>query len=163
MSLYVCSLINNAPQVIPADGDYHLLRFPFGDEESYDAHAMHQVAQPDGHRVDDWPTDDRSGLIWPKLDGWATVTAMIYWKDGAYTQLRDRLVRDPMGLFDAPDSTCTEDRALTVGAQAFHKTHELFVHPGVPLGVEVKVSGPRPETVYHAQFKLAVESDVAKS
>ena len=52
MSVYVCSLILNEPQSIPADGGYHIVRFPCDvSGESYDAHGMHEAVQPDGYQV----------------------------------------------------------------------------------------------------------------
>src|SRR3546814_1665762 len=49
--LYICSLKREPDQSIPADGQYHILRFPFGSAESSDAHGMHQMAQPDGFDI----------------------------------------------------------------------------------------------------------------
>ncbi|WP_236700311.1 hypothetical protein [Allosalinactinospora lopnorensis] len=58
MTVYVCSLIVDETQTIPGDGEYHLLRFPYG-SESYDGHDMHPSEQPDGERSE-YP-DERSG------------------------------------------------------------------------------------------------------
>lgn len=165
MSLYVCSLIRDGArdgnQSIPADGEYHTLLFPFGSRESYDEHNMHQMAQPDGYTIKSWSTDERSGLIWPAVGGWGTVTGMIYWTDGSYSELCDRISRDPLGFTSDPNNTtATEHRPVTGGVNPFHKTHELFVHPGTPLAIQVKTNSPA--EIYHAQFKLAIESDVAE-
>lgn len=156
MTVYVCSLKVDAPQVIPADGGYHIVRFPFGSAEPYDAYGMHQMAQPDGYQITDWTTDDRSGLIWPAVDGWGSLTAMVYWESGGYTELRDRFVRDPLGLSSGYDSTATEHRPPSPGMQCWHKSHELFVEVGMPLGLLVAHNDTVPRNVTLAEFKLAI-------
>ncbi|MDJ1138017.1 hypothetical protein [Streptomyces iconiensis] len=159
MSVFVCSLILSERQVFPADGGYHVVRFPFGGGESYDEHGMHQVLQPDGHRVENWRTDGRASLIWPSADGWGAVTAMIQWEAGGYTELRDQFVRDPLGLTDRPnDTTATDHRTPSPGMQCFTKHHELFVHPHVPLAVRVGQNAGRSRALVHAQFKLAIHT-----
>lgn len=160
MSLYVCSLISNDDQTIPADGGYHLLRFPYGDAESYDEWGMHPAEQPDG-AVSVF-ADARSGLIWPATGGWGSLTAMIHWESGNYSEVRSQFVRDPLGLAGGLDTTCTEDDAANAGGQYRAKHHELFVHPGTPLGIRVRHNGSSAATIIHAQFKLAVHADVAK-
>ena len=154
MAVYVCSLILNEPQTIPADGKYHIVRFPYGSAESYDEHRMHQVEQPDGGRSS-YP-DERSGLIWPAVDGWGSLTAMVFWEPGNYTEVRDRFVRDPLNLAGGYDSTATEDYARTPGGQYRHKHHEMFVHPGTPLGFLVRHNASTAQRISHAQFKLAI-------
>ncbi|PRY00715.1 hypothetical protein [Allonocardiopsis opalescens] len=156
MAVHVCSLILNEPQSVPGDGEYHIVRFPFGGGESYDAHGMHQAAQPDGHRIADWRADDRAGLIWPAVGGWGSLTAMAYWADGSYTEVRDRFVRDPLGLSTGYDSTATEDRAASPGGQYAHKSHEMFVRPGTPIGFLVRHNAAGALDLTHAQFKLAI-------
>ncbi|MFE6305044.1 hypothetical protein [Nocardiopsis sp. NPDC057823] len=162
MATYVCSLIRDTPQLIPADGGYHIIRFPFGSSESYDAHTMHQVAQPDGYTIGAWDSDDRSGLIWPRVAGWATLTANIHWEAGGYSELRDRFVRDPLDLTTGADSTATDHRPPSPGMQCFTKHHEIFVHPGTPVAFLAGHNDSVARKVVHAQFKLAVESDVAQ-
>jgi hypothetical protein len=117
MGVRVCSLIRNTPQTIPADGAYHIVRFPFGSAESNDAHTMHQMEQPDAYTIGAWDSDTRSGLIWPAADGWGDLVANLHWESGGYTELRDRFVRDPLGLVGAPDSTATDHRPRSVGMQ----------------------------------------------
>jgi len=156
MPVHVCSLIVNEPQTIPADGAYHIVRFPYGDAESYDAHGMHQTRQPDGG-TSAYP-DERSGLIWPALDGWGSLTAMVFWASGDYTEVRDRFVRDPLDLSTGYDSTATEDHARTPGGQYRHKHHEMFVHPRTPVAFLVRHNGSAPVRITHAQFKLAIHS-----
>ncbi|WP_019548638.1 hypothetical protein [Streptomyces sulphureus] len=159
MTLPVCSLIRSAPQLVPSDGQYHVVRFPFGAAESYDGQAMHQQSQPDGVRVDAWDFDDRSGLIWPAADGWGVLTAMIHWEAGGYRELRDQLVRDPLGFTDNPvDTTATSHRPPSPGMQCFTSHHELFVHPEVPLALRVAHDAPGPVNLVHAQFKLAIHT-----
>ncbi|MHA4814695.1 hypothetical protein ACXZ65_10115 [Streptomyces aculeolatus] len=154
MAVYICSLIVDEPQVIPADGEYHIVRFPYGGRESFDAHGMHQAAQPDGKRSS-YP-DRRSGLIWPSREGWGSLTAMVFWEKGDYTEVRDRFVRDPLGLAGGYDSTATEDHAGTPGGEYRHKHHELFVRPRTPLAFLVRHNGGRSARITHAQFKLAI-------
>lgn len=154
---YVCSLKTELSQVIPADGQYHIVRFPFGAPESYDEHFMHQSVQPDGTQVTDWDGDDRSGLIWPAAKGWGSLTAMLQWEAGDYTEVRDRFVRDPLG--PAPDATATVDHPPTPGGQFLHKCHELFVAPGVPLGLLVRHNASSAKRITLAEFKLAIHTE----
>ncbi|GAB3210026.1 hypothetical protein ACQEU5_15260 [Marinactinospora thermotolerans] len=155
MPVYVCSLIRNEPQAIPSGG-YHVVRFPFGTAESYDAHGMHQVAQPDGYEITDWRKDDRSGLIWPSADGWADLYGLMYWESGDYTEVRSRFVRDPLDLSTGYDSTCTEDDARTPGGQYRAKHWGLFSHVGTPLALLVQHNAPGSLALTHAQFKVAI-------
>ncbi|WP_432169042.1 hypothetical protein [Streptomyces sp. 1222.5] len=158
MPVQVCSLILSEPQSIPGDGKYHILRFPFGSEESADDCNMHQMAQPDGYTISNWRTDDRSGLIWPACDGWGSLTGVIFWAAGDYTEIRDQFVRDPFNLSTGFNSTATEDHSPTTGGQYLHKSHELFVHPGTPIGLLVKHNASGPVDVTFAEFKLAIHT-----
>ncbi|MCK1795011.1 hypothetical protein MTQ01_03055 [Streptomyces sp. XM4193] len=157
--LYVCSLISERSQVIPNGGGYHLLRFPYGEYESYDVWNMHPAQQPDG-KVSSHP-DQRSGLIWPKVGGWATLTANIHWEAGNYSELRDQFVRDPLGINGKSDSTATDHRRPSPGMQCFTKSHQIFVHPHTPLGLRVGHTASSSRRVVHAQFKVAIHDDVA--
>ncbi|MDJ1137933.1 hypothetical protein [Streptomyces iconiensis] len=158
MPVHVCSLINNEPQTVPGGGAYYPLHFPFGTGESADEHVMHQMAQPDGHQIDNWRTDDRAGLIWPTVDGWGSLTANIHWEAGDYSELRDRFVRDPLGLSTGADTTATDHRAPSYGMQCFTKHHAIFVHPGTPIALYVAHTDHVPRRVMHAQFKLAIHT-----
>lgn len=158
MPVLVCSLKAETPQLIPADGGYHIVRFPFGSAESSDEHEMHQMAQPDGYQVTDWAADDRSGLIWPAVAGWGSLTALIYWEAGGYTELRDRFVRDPLNLATGYDSTATEHRPPSPGMQCWHKSHEMFVDPGTPLALLVSHNDAVARKVTLAEFKLAIHT-----
>lgn len=149
----ICSLKADVPQSIPDDGLYHVVRFPYPDQ-SYDAWGMHTPAQPDGSTVASWAKDDRSGLIWPSVEGWGVLTSMIYWEAGGYDELRDRYVRDPLG--PAPDSTATEHRPPSPGIQCWHKTHEMFVHPDVPIALLVAQDAGVARKLTLAEFKLAI-------
>jgi hypothetical protein len=153
MSVYVCSLKTEIPQVIPADGQYHIVRFPYG-SEPYDALGMHSSLQPDG--VTSAFPDERSGLIWPVCEGWGSLTAMVYWEAGGYTEIRDRFVRDPLGLTTGADSTATEDHAPTPGGQYRHKCHAMFVHLDTPLALMVRHNDCAPRKITLAEFKLAI-------
>ncbi|MEK8169360.1 hypothetical protein NKH77_04805 [Streptomyces sp. M19] len=158
MPVNVCSLIRGGaePQTV-APGAYHVVRFPFGAGESYDAEGMHQVNQPDGYQVTDWKADDRAGLIWPSADGWASLTAMVQWEAGNYTELTDQFVRDPLGLTDNPmDTTATDHRPPSPGMQCFTKHHEIFVHPGIPLALRVGHNASASRKLVLAEFKLAI-------
>lgn len=160
MALYVCSLKSEIPQSIPADGKYHLVRFPYGSVEPYDVWDMHAQTHPDGYVVKDAAKDDRSSLIWPKVSGWATLTAMLFWASGDYTEIRDQFVRDPLGLAGGEDTTATEDYAKTPGGQYRHKTHQIFVNPATPLALRVRHNGKTAATLDLAEFKVAIETDV---
>ncbi|GGZ27465.1 hypothetical protein [Streptomyces poonensis] len=156
MTVRVCSLITNGPQLIAPD-TYTVVRFPYGSAESYDRYDMHPATQPDGYVVTDPENDDRAGLIWPAADGWGTLTAMIQWEAAGYTELRDQFVRDPLGLTDNPvDTTATDHRPPSPGMQCFTKHHEIFVHPGVPLALRVSHNDGAPRRLVLAEFKLAV-------
>jgi hypothetical protein len=156
MGVRICSLICSEPQSIPAGSDYHLLRFPFGGGESYDEWGMHQMTQPDNYQITDWRTDDRSGLIWPSKNGWGTVHGLVYWGAGGYTEVRSRVVRDPLDVAGGYDSTCTEDHVASPGGQFRAKTWGLFVKPSTPLGLMVRHNASSAQTVTFAEFKLII-------
>ncbi|GAA1088350.1 hypothetical protein [Nocardiopsis composta] len=155
MGVQVCSLISNDPQSIPGGGGYRLLKFRYAGE-SYDPWRMHDPEQPDGGRSA-YP-DDRSALIWPAAAGWGTLYANIHWAAGSYAELRDRFVRDPLGLSGGADSTATDHRPPSPGMQCFTKAHGIFVSPDTPLAVMVGHTGSGTATVVHAQFKLVIEA-----
>lgn len=157
MTVLVCSLKTEVPQLIPPR-DFTIARFPFGTREPYDEHRMHQMAQPDGHTVTDWDSDDRSGLIWPTADGWGVLSAAIRWEPGAYTQVQDRIVRDPLNLSTGWDATATDERPPSPGGQRFTKLWQLFVHPGTPLALEVYHDDTTPRRLLFAEFKLAIHT-----
>lgn len=153
MPVQVCSLIVKTSQTIPNDGRYHIVRFPFGSLESYDGYGMHQVGD-----IVDWRTDDRSGLIWPAVDGWGSLTGMLYWETSDATEFRDRFVRDPLNLSTGWDSTATEHRPPSPGMQCFHKSHEMFVKPETPLSLMVSHNASAPIRLTLAEFKLAIHT-----
>jgi hypothetical protein len=148
----VVSLKVDTPQTIPADGAYHVVRFPYA-EESYDPYNMHDAVQPDGYQVVDWATDDRSGLIWPAFNGWGLITALIQWEAGDYTELRDQFVRTP---FTTPDTTATDHRPPSPGANFFTKHHEIFVNPTTPLALRVAHNDGTARQLTLAEFKIAI-------
>ncbi|WP_326829672.1 hypothetical protein OIE13_05920 [Streptosporangium sp. NBC_01810] len=156
---FVCSLITEqgVKQTIPPGDTYTLVRFPFG-VESADQHDMHPEVQPDTSQTVTY-SSPRSGLIWPKHSAWAQVYALMYWDPGDYTEVRDRIVRDPLGLNSAPDSTCTEDHPATPGGQYRAKSWAIFVHPGIPLGLMVRHNASGPVKLAFAEFKLAYHRD----
>jgi hypothetical protein len=114
---------------------------------------MHQPVQPDGRAVTTWSKDDRSGLIWPTVAGWGVLTSLIYWEAGNYNELRDRYVRDPLGV---SDSTATEHRPPSPGIQCFAKKHEMFVRPDVPIALLVAHDATSSRKLTLAEFKLAI-------
>lgn len=155
---FVCSLTAPDPQTIPVSSSYTVVRFPFGVAESYDPWDMHPPIQPDGTAVSF--ADPRSGLIWPAHDAWARLDAMLQWEEGPYTEVRDQFVRDPLALTPyGPDSTCTEDRAITPGGQYLAKSWALFIHPGVPLAVAVRHNASKPVRLLFAELKLSYHLD----
>lgn len=158
----VCSLKVDTPQLIQPGITYQIIRFPFGSAEPYDEFEMHQAAQPDGYVVTSWAADDRSGLIWPAAAGWGHLHAMIQWEVGGYTELRDQYIRDPLGLTPNPsDTTATEHRPPSPGAQFWVKNHGVLVSPGVPLALRVAHNDSQPRNVTLAEFKLVIHPAAA--
>ncbi|MFE0875344.1 hypothetical protein ACFW4X_10750 [Streptomyces smyrnaeus] len=158
MPIPVCSLITKERQIIEPR-TYTVVHFPFGRGESWDEEGMHNMSQPDGYRIADWRADPRAGLIWPSVDGWGHLTAMIQWEPGNYSELRDQYVRDPLGLTVNPnDTTATEHRPRSVGMQCFVKHHEMFVHPEVPIALRVYHNDDEPRALVLAEFKLAIHT-----
>ncbi|MFB7711578.1 hypothetical protein [Streptomyces sp. NPDC056105] len=157
MTVHVCSLKTDSPQSIAGGGGYSIVRFPYAvGAESYDPHGMHEQQDPPGYEVRDWARDDRSGLIWPAIEGWATLTSLIYWEAGDYDELRDRYTRDPLGLSTGADSTATEHRPPSPGIQCFHKSHQMFVHPGTPVALLAGHTASKSVRITLAEFKLAI-------
>lgn len=165
MPSHFCSLIVKKPQAIRPN-TYTLIRFPYGESESYDPENMHPLTGPDGKKHP-YPSDPASGLIWPKHKEVGTVSALIYWESDDHwpsseraTEFRDRIVRDPLGT---PDSTCTEHRRASRGMQCFAKTWVMLVRPTVPLGLMVAHNGGRSLKVTLAEFKLSYHTDPVSS
>lgn len=154
----VVSLKVDIPQSIPADGGYHIVRFPYS-SEPYDPWGMHQQLDPLGYEVQDWQREDQSGLIWPTCDGWGVLTANLHWESGGYSELRDRFVRDPLDLATGYDSTATDHRPPSPGMQCFTKQHQMFVHPGVPIAVLVAHNDSQARRLVLAEFKLAIHQN----
>ncbi|GAA0322214.1 hypothetical protein NE235_04285 [Actinoallomurus spadix] len=161
MAVRVCSLKFDAdrdggPQSVPAGGAYHVVRFPYGAAESYDADNMHpQTRNGTDHP---FPSDPASGLIRPAHDAWGRLYAMIQWETaagGAATEFRDQFVRDPLGT---PDTTCTEHRPPSPGMQCFAKAWAIFVSPDVPLALRVAHDADRPLDLVIAEFKLEYDA-----
>lgn len=160
MSLYVCSLLMDGTLAVPVAGDdYYLVRFPYGAAESWDPHNMHTSVQP--RSVTSVYPDQRSGLIWPTCSGWATLTAIVFWEPGTSSEYRARFVRDPLNLTTGYDSTATTDEAPTPGGQYKHYSHQMFVHPNTPVGFMVKHAASSPLDITLAEFKMAIDPDVA--
>ncbi|MFI8996602.1 hypothetical protein [Streptomyces sp. NPDC053542] len=173
MSVTICSLLWDAKrhgartQKISYDSDgYHLVRFPYGaSDESYDPWRMHDPANGGGE-PSVFP-DARSGLIWPSHEGWGVLSAMVFWAaDSRPNEYRARFVRDPLNSAGGYDSTATTDTWKTGGGQ--YKTYmwQIFVHPGTPIGLKISARGSGdtkvPAPITHAQFKLAIHTDVKR-
>jgi hypothetical protein len=161
MAQHVCSLKFDAdrdghPLSVPAGEDYHLVPFPYGSAESYDADDMH-AEERDG-KTHPFPSDPASALIWPAHSAWGRLYAMIQWEAAsgdAATELRDQFSRDPLGV---NDTTCTEHRAASPGMQCFAKAWAIFVDPTVPLGLRVAHNASGPLNLVLAEFKLEYET-----
>jgi hypothetical protein len=85
------------------------------------------------------------------------VYGLVYWDAGGYTEIRSRVVRDPLGIGGGYDSTCTEDHVATPGGQFRAKTWGLFVKPSTALGLMVRHNASSAQTVTLAEFKLIIE------
>lgn len=163
MPSHYCSLKVETPQSISPDV-YTLVKFPY-DGESIDEENMHRPDQPDG-LSHPYPNDPASGLIWPAHEEVATICAMIQWESDddrpsgeRATEYRDRFVRDPLGMFGEPDSTCTEHRVASPGMQCFAKSWTMIVKPGVPLGLMVAHNAAKSHKVTLSEFKVAYRTD----
>lgn len=167
MPLAVVSLIwdaeksSGSQRVTYDDDGYYLVRFPYGEEESYDPWNMHAASRGAAESAS-FP-DPSSGLIHPSHDGWGIASAMVHWqKDGDPHEYRARFVRDPLG--DSYDSTATTDAAETGGGQYKSYVWQFFVYKDVPLGLKVSARGNDDTKIatplMHAQFKLAIHTDV---
>lgn len=152
---YVCSLKVDTPQLIKP-GAYTTVRFPFGALESSDTHRMHQVVQPDGYQVANWNLADRAGLIWPAVDGWGVLTAMVQWEPGGYREVGARFVRDPLDLSTGWDATATDERPPSPGRQRATHMHQMFVHPETPVALQVCHDDAVARKLLLAEFKLAI-------
>jgi hypothetical protein len=153
VTVYVCSLSATPDQLIQPTTDT-LLLFPF-EQDQIDHYGMHEPLQPDGITVTS--DDQRAGLIWPYCDGWGHLEAELQWESGAYTELRDHFVRDPLSLTDDPcNDTGRDDRYPTGGYQWFTKHHQIAVCAGTPLGVMVRHNDKVARRILYAQFKLAI-------
>lgn len=157
MRVYYCSVgyipDTEAERQMIEPGGYHVVRLPYHVDEFSDAHNMHDRRHPDAYVVQDWAQDDRSGLIWPAVDGLGCVEANLHWEAGDYTELRDRFVRDPFG---APDSTATDHRPPSPGMQCFTKGHWIKVSRFTPLSLMVSHNDTVARGLIMAQFKLTI-------
>lgn len=164
MTQHVCSLIytpgRDGAQWIPGDGQYHIVRFPYGGSESWDPDNMHAYTRDGADHP--FPGDEQSGLIWPALpvggSAWAELKAMIYWKSGNATEYRDRFVRDPLNLSTGYDSTNTEHRPPSPGMQCFAKAWAMFVHPQTPIGLLVAHNSSSSQQLDTCEFKLTFQT-----
>jgi hypothetical protein len=161
MAQHVCSLKFDAerdggPLTVPAGEGYHLVPFPYGSAESYDADNMHSETR--GGAGHPFPSDRASALIWPAHEAWGRLYAMIQWEAASgdeATELRDQFARDPLGGID---TTCTEHRPASPGMQCFAKAWAIFVSPAVPLGLRVAHNAAGSLHMVLAEFKLEYEA-----
>jgi hypothetical protein len=160
MALHVCSLKFDAdrdggPRSVAPGESYHLVPFPYGSAENYDADNMH--AEKRGGTSHPFP-DQASALIWPAHKAWGRLYAMIQWEaasGGVASEFRDQFARDPLGKVD---TTCTEHRRASPGMQCFAKSWAIFVDPEVPLGLRVAHNASGSLHVVLAEFKLEYEA-----
>lgn len=161
MALHVCSLKFDADRdggalsVSPGE-TYHLVPFPYGSAENYDADNMHAETR-DG-TSHPFPDDPASALIRPAHKAWGRLYAMVQWEvasGGEATELRDQFARDPLGEID---TTCTEHRRASPGMQCFAKSWAIFVAPEVPLGLRVAHNASGSLHVVLAEFKLEYDA-----
>lgn len=155
MSWHYCSLAVSTNQSIPSK-KWTTVRFPY-DTESTDVWDMHRAQQPTGGPASRFP-DARSALIWPHVSGLGIVEAYFELEPGAYTEVRSMFVRDPLGV---SNTTADEHHAPTPGGQYYNRLHMLMVSSAVPLAFMVYHNAPDPVETMYAQFKLAVDPDVA--
>ena len=161
MATHVCSLkfdaaTDGGPLSVAPGGDYHLVPFPYGGSESYDADDMH--AETWDGTAHPFPADPASALIRPAHESWGRLYAMIQWEVASgdeATELRDQFARDPLGTVD---TTCTEHRRASPGMQCFAKAWAIFVSPNVPLGLRVAHNASGSLNVVLAEFKLEYEA-----
>lgn len=132
-------------------GEYTTVRFHPEFSVLSDADGMHDYAGTQ------WADEDASGLIWPSVSGVGILDANIHWRAADYTELRDRFVRDPLGL--VPDSTATDHRPPSPGMQCFTKMHMIKVDPGTPLCLKVFHNASAPVELIMGQFKLTILPD----
>lgn len=143
-----CSLITKVPQIIPPGG-YTALRF---DEESTDTsnwHANQDLQSP------------LSALIIPQVTAVGLVSALVFWAndlspaEDAATQYLHRFSRDPYDP-ELIDSTCTNDRGVTPGAEFHSFSWPMTVRTGQPLALMVAHNSSVAQTVTLAEFKVWV-------
>lgn len=162
MSVYVCSLLTNTSQSIPSSAAYTSVKFEHNTESS-DLWDMHPLTQPDGGTSSNGAA--RSALIWPTVAGWATLEGYVVWDYNANwavdRETRSQFIRDPLNLTTGADSTVTADHAKTPGGQYVTRYHGLFAVVNTPLAFQIKQESGYTSTISHAQFKVAIESDVA--
>lgn len=161
--LYICGLLTNEPQLIPNDNAWHIVRFPFeksADAEQSDEWFMHEANRRRGYvkfRVVDWQNDDRSGLIFPAIQGYGRMNSMVHW-DSAITS-RSQFARDPLGYTTGLDTTRTIDHS----GKFTGNNWEIMVRPRQPLALRVKNTSPAPATIVHAQFKLIIDTEIGRN
>lgn len=153
MTWYYSSLAVSTNQSIPPK-KWTTVRFPY-DTESTDVWNMHRAQQ--GDVLSRFP-DARSALIWPHVSGLGLVEASFELESGAYTDVRSMFVRDPLGT---ADTTANEHHTPSTGGQYYNRVHMLMVSRTVPLAFMIYHNAPGPVETMYAQFKLAVDPDVA--
>jgi hypothetical protein len=141
-----CSLIVKTPQLI-APNTYTAVRF---DTESTDSPNWH---------VTNNLNSANSALITPDITAVAGLYAEIFWQNASDmerppTQYLHRFTRDPFG--PEPDSTATNDRAPTPGAQFHVFSWAITIRTGQPLALMVGHNGSGPLAVTLAEFKVWV-------
>lgn len=164
MGLYKCGLLVNyssGGQLIPDDGLYHIVRFPYGPapgEEQTDVWEMHSPTNHvDGHIVTDWENDDYAGLIFPHLNGEGLLIGKINWSTGN-GEYKDQFCRDPLEISTGKDWTATEGPH---SLRYHNKLHSIYVEPNTPVSLRVHNGSGFDRYITHAQFKLIINPDIA--
>lgn len=143
-------------QLVPP-GEYFTPRLPYGGEFT-DRHGMHDRRQPDSYVVQDWRTDERSGLLWPATDGVACVELNVHLEAGGYREIRDRFVRwvPKTGGGWTEDPTATDHRPPSDGLQCFTKQHWLLVNRRTPICIRIAHDDTVPRRLVMVQFKMLI-------
>ncbi len=165
VNVYFCS-VGHKPaageELIVAPGEWQIIKIPYSDAQEFtDRWDMHDRRHPDAYVVQEWRTDERSGLIWPCRDGLGCLEMNVHWEAGDYKELRDQFARNPFGPPGEPttmDTTATDHRAPTTGMQCFTKQHWLQVNRLTPLCLRVAHDSTTPKKLLLVEFKLTVFS-----
>lgn len=147
---------NGEGQVITPRG-YSTVKFPYADEKN-DAWEMHSRRQPDGYVVENPLIDDRSGLIWPAVNGLALVQLEHEWAAGTHTAIGVHVVTDPLGQLRRQG----EDLRPTVTGMDYAGVYTLWtpVTAGAPIALQVAHNGDVDALLVRAQLSVVIFYDL---